>query len=63
MIKTKGKIPPGAGPYTRGFWHYAYGLERKPPDGPLYNAEWVRKWKAGYDDARIKDMVKKSQTR
>jgi len=62
-VKRGDKLPPGAGPYTRGYWHYALGLERTPPGGPLYSEEYIRKWKAGYDDARIRDMVKNTQTR
>lgn len=55
------KLPPGAGPRTRGYWSYVFGEQRKPPTGDIYDEDYTEAWLMGYDQAR-KDEQRRNST-
>jgi len=64
MPKTVNKaIPPGAGPFTRGYWAFVWGEPRELPDDFNYSADFRREFERGYDEARHKAQERNSITR
>jgi len=61
--KIPKSLPPGAGPYIRGYWAYVFGEERAAPEGDIYSEEYRRKFYDGYDEARRKAETRNTLTR
>ena len=62
--KLNNKKYPGCNPYLQGYWSYVWGQQRTPPEWHKHHdREFIKKWLAGYDDARIELLVRNSQTR
>ena len=61
--KVSKALPPGAGPFTRGYWSFVFGEGPEPPHKTYHDDEYREEWARGYEKARLDQLRRKSQTR